>query len=229
MKSFEQAKKLAESIIKIFNFLGKKESAIITDMNQPLGRTIGNIIEVKECYDILSQKYEESNNNDLLKDIMQITMKLGEKMLFLGGITDNKEEAQRLIIDSINSGKALQYFEKNIKEKKGDITTLHKHKYNYCEEIRSETDGYIQEIDAFNFVIATMLLDGGRKKIEDSIDYHCGIEFFKKYNSFVNKNDIIATIYYNNKENINHIKNLCSSSIKIAKNKQADINYILYE
>ncbi len=227
MKSLEQARELANSIIKTVDLLGKKAEVLITDMNQPLGRTIGNLLEVKECYEILSSKYDD--NNPLTKDIMEITVRLAEKMLLLSGKVKDKKDAKVLIIDSINSGKALEYFKKNVELQGGDIQKIYNTGYRYKYELKAEREGYIEEIDAFNFGTAAMLLGAGRKKLDDIIDPYCGIEFFKKYNCKVKKNETIANIYYNNEENIESAINLCKCGIKISGTTLPEKSYIIEE
>lgn len=227
MKKIDDAKELAKSIINTVKLLGKKCCAIITDMNAPLGKTIGNLIEMRECYEILSNRYDE--NNPLTKDLIEITTKLAEKMLLFANKIESPEDAKSLVIDSINSGKALEYFEKNIRLQGGDIRELNNFNYKYEYEIKSQKDGYIEEIDALKYGVAAMILGAGRKKVDDTIDYNCGIEFFKKYNCQVRKDETIAKIYYNNKENIDEAINLCLFGIKISESKLPNKKYILEE
>ncbi|OHD07125.1 MAG: thymidine phosphorylase [Spirochaetes bacterium GWC1_27_15] len=234
MKNFTDAKKLAESIVNTGNKLGKKVIALITDMSTPLGFAIGNYLEVKECVNILqycnlNNDYQIPENFRLSSDLIYLSIEIVANMLIMAKIASNFDEAKKIIANKLNTREAYNLFLKNIELQGGDTNYITNDilKANYIEDIRATEDGYIENIDAYKFGLASMYVGAGRKIITDSIDYSCGIELTKKIGDKIVKDEIVAKIYYNNKENLQNSKNLCYDGIEISNEKIHSKNIVL--
>jgi len=196
MKKPEDARKLAEAMVSIGRMTGKKMSAFITGMDQPLGFAVGNALEVREAIDTLCGKGPE--------DFTKLCMTLGTEMVRLGGITADKAEAEKLLKDAIDSGAALKQLERFVEAQGGDPEVIrHPERLKIAEttlDVRAESDGYVAGIECSEVGVSSLLLGGGRMKKEDEIDLSVGLILKKKCGDEVHKGDVLATIYYNGEE-----------------------------
>jgi len=213
MKTLEEAEKLAKGLVNVSKLYGKKAGAAITDMNQPLGRSAGNAIEIIESLNALSGDI----SNDLLEVVTTlagIIFKITEK----GSFEEGKEKAENIIL----SGKALNRFCEWI-EYLGGTTKLSLGKRRAL--VKSDKEGYITEIDgeALGFLIIEM--GGGRKKAGEKIDHSVGLRFFKKTGNYVKKGEVIGEIIYNQGDESVFI-NRFLSAFKIEENKPESIALI---
>ncbi len=190
MKTLEDSVALAESLVKTGNQLGKRIVAVISDMNTPLGRKVGNFLEVEEAVECL-----KGNCPD---DLYRLTLKLTAWMLVLGGIRDNVDEALKLCEEKIKDGSAFNKFLENVEYQHGDtevILDLSKGpKAKYKKALLAERSGYI-DIDAFKVGLATVTLGAGRSKKEDKVLPAVGVEFLKVKGDSVNSGDEICFVY----------------------------------
>ncbi len=192
MKNRKDAEALACSMTAVVKGFGKQCVSLITSMDQPLGRYVGNSLEVVESIECL-----KGNGPD---DLMEITFALAREMLHMGGKVEDGDTAQKLLEDKIASGTALELFQKMVELQGGnpevvdDYSILSAAKNN--EEIKAESSGYLAEINAYEVGIAALMLGGGRRKKEDSINSGVGVIFEKKVGDRVEKGEILATIYY---------------------------------
>lgn len=224
MKDLDSAKLLSHSIVNTANKLNKKVTSVISNMDEPLGYTIGNMCEVNECIDILKNCKLDNNGNisedfTLSKDAILVTLRLSTEMVILSGIESSYQKAQKMITDALNSGRAYELFLQNIALQGGKVGSLKENGTKFVKNIFAKEDGFISEINAYSFGIASMLLGCGRKKVEDSVDHKAGIIFNKKSGMSVKEGDIIATLHYNNCEDIGSVEKLCWDAIKITKEK----------
>lgn len=192
MHTVSQARKLAQTMIAIGKKLGKDTKAMITGMDQPLGNTIGNALEVKEAIETIKGKGPE--------DFTELVMVAGEIMLVQAKIAKDKNEARKLLENAISSGKAFSQFKKMVSYQGGDIrqiedTSLLIHS-KYKTALKAEKDGYIKLIHSMKLGILSMELGGGRKKKEDKINYGVGLKLNVKKGDKVKKGDIICTVYH---------------------------------
>lgn len=190
MKNIENARALSKSLIDTVSNLGKSACAIITNMETPLGCAIGNFLEVREAIDSL--------NNHGPKDVMTITMALAKKMLLLGKVAKNENEAFLMAQDALASGKALEYFYNNVALQGGDVEKL-KSDYKtrfapYKKIIKASNSAYIN-FNAYKMGLASVSIGAGRAKKEDPIDYDAGIVLTKRTGDKVNAGDPILTLY----------------------------------
>ncbi len=193
MKNEEEATKLAKLMVQIGKNCGKNMTAILTNMDEPLGLAIGNSIEVIEAIETL-----KGNGPKDFKDLCYI---FSAHLLIDAKIAKTEKEALKMVDDSIKSGKALDTFKKFIKAQGGnplvadDYNLFKKSKYEF--KIFAKNDGYVSKIDALSIGNASCLLGAGREKLTDSVDHSVGIILSKKVGDKVLKDDLIATIYSN--------------------------------
>ncbi|HNZ27861.1 MAG TPA: thymidine phosphorylase [Spirochaetota bacterium] len=226
MKDLESAKNLALSIRDTGRKLGIEVASVITKMDEPLGRSVGNFIEVKEVADILKNGYADY----LLSDEMEIVFKLSEKMLLLGGVANNEDEARKMALSSLNDGKAYEYFLKNIESQGGNIKSIeYPLKYRYTGDIKASKEGYIKTLDAYKIGVASVVIGCGRNRVEDSIDNQAGIGIFRKVGDRTNKGDTILEIYCNDAESIEEAVKYCENAIEICDKPVVKSKSVLME
>lgn len=210
MKTDEEAENLARALVSIGKNVGMNCMAVISDMNQPLGRMIGNALEIQESIDILKGKGPE--------DITELVLALGSRMAVLGGKAQTIEEGREKLIEVMNNGAALEKFRQMIEAQGGngavvdDPTLMPQAKYKI--ELPAQTSGYISNMTADELGIASMLLGGGRQSKEDKIDYAVGLELHKKVGDKVEAGESILTIHSND-EDVDKIKELLYNNIEI--------------
>ena len=195
MHTIEDAKKLANAMINIGKKLGKNTKAMITDMNQPLGNTIGNALEVKEAI--------ETVKGNGPKDFTELVLTAGEIMLVQGKIAKNKNEARAMLEDAINSGKAFEKLKKMVEYQGGNVKQIEDPdllpQAKFKTQMKSQKEGYIDNIHSMNLGILSMKLGGGREKKEDNINYAVGLEMKVKKGDKIKKDDILSTVYHDKK------------------------------
>ncbi|WP_412031283.1 thymidine phosphorylase [Metamycoplasma buccale] len=190
MKNIDEAKQLGKLMIAIGKKLNKQIAVEITNMEQPLGKAIGNKIEVLEAMDTLK------GNGP--KDFTEIIYSSGSTLLMLANKAGSEVEAKKMIDEVIKNGKAYKKFLEWIEAQHGDVNLLEnknwfnpKNKY----EIKAKISGYLKIKSAIDFGIVAMKLGAGRAKKEDTIDYEAGIYLNKISNDYVNKGDTLFTLY----------------------------------
>lgn len=198
MKGESDAIQLAKEMVEIGKSAGRKMTAVITNMDEPLGMAVGNILEVKEAIDTL-----KGNGPD---DFVELIETLASHMLILGGAAKDFDEGLMRIRESIQSGKALDKFKQFVAAQGGDTKYIdHPELFEQAdiiEEIRSEQDGFVGSIDAQEMGICSLILGGGRETKESVIDPTVGLVFSKKVADPVKKGDVLATIYGNDEEKV---------------------------
>ena len=202
MKKKEDAMALATAMVNIGQLAGRKTTAIITDMDQPLGFAVGNALEVKEAIDTLQGKGPE--------DFTLLCYTLGAHMLVAGEIASDTETATQMIKEAVESGKALEKFVEFIKAQGGNPTQVYHPellpKANIEIPVYAVTEGYVKKIVCDEVGICSLLLGGGREKKDSEIDLSVGLVLHKKVGDYVSKDTPIATIYGNSYEKINLAK-----------------------
>lgn len=212
MKTLDEAKKLAETMVEIGKMAGRETKAIITDMNQPLGRNVGNALEIKEVISFLLSD-ETTLNSDEIKDLKDVVFEIAAYMVKMAGCGDDIEENKARIMETITSKKAYDKFIKLVKAQGGhiyevymdwigmnlDMPVLHD-SVKFMKEVHAQKDGYVVSIDSKKIGEALVCLGGGRKKKEDEIDLAVGFEFNKKVGDKVRKGETILKVLYNDKE-----------------------------
>lgn len=217
MQDYKKAKELAVSLVSTAKMLGIKAVAVMSNMNWPLGRAVGNGIEMEQSIRILKGEH-------IADDFEELLYLLSGYMIYLGKRANSVEEGIDLAIKSVKSGRALEKLREMIKWQMGDIrvcdnpaTFLPKGKI--VSHIRADRDGYIYHLDAKLVGIASVALGVGRMKAEDDVDLSAGIWFDKKYGDFVRKGDVISTIYGSDIKKVNDCKKIIMNSIRIGRKK----------
>lgn len=192
MKSAEDAELLAEKMVAIGKRCGRRVTAIISDMDTPLGKNIGNALEVAEATELLK--------GDGPKDLREICIELASEMASSAlGIT--KDEAKVRVVESLDSGKAYAKFLEWIEAQGGDtkvaLDTSLLPKAAYTLDVRAREDGYISKVNAEALGTVALNLGAGRRTKEDVIDPAAGIILKKKTGDKIEKGDVIATLFTN--------------------------------
>lgn len=215
MKNVTQANALGSSLKRVGELLGLNISIALTNMDEPLGNSVGNYIEVLEAVDILR------GNVDNNKNLIELSLTISSLMIILSNNSITFEEAYKLSMSKIKNGEALNYFLKNVKLQGGDMCYVEKNKLviKYRKIIKATSSGYIQELNAYKIGLASMLIGAGRKNLNSIIDNNCGVYIFKKIGQKITNGEPILELLYNNSQNINESINLCKEAIKIT-NKQ---------
>lgn len=223
MKTKEEAETLASLMKQIGTLAGKETICIITSMEEPLGYSIGNILEVIEAIEALQGKMRE--------DVKEVVFSLGSYILKLAGKGDTIEENKKKIEDCIASNLAYEKFLQLVEKQGGDVSyckNIEKwRKANYEIPILTQKEGYIQQIQAEQIGKASCLLGAGRIQKEDSIDLQAGIILHHKVGEYVKQNEKIATLYTNRKETLEEAKKIVKEAMTITNLPVKKQNMIL--
>lgn len=196
MKTIEDSELLAHAMVKIGNNVGRNTMAIISDMSQPLGRAIGNGLEVKEAIETLKGEGPE--------DLTELVLTLGSQMVVLAKKAETLDEAREKLLEVIHNGKALEKFKVFLENQGGDgsvvddVTKLPQAQYTF--EVKAETSGYVSHIVADEIGVASMLLGAGRATKDDIIDLAVGLVLNKKVGDKVEAGESLVTIYANQED-----------------------------
>ncbi|MFQ8706042.1 MAG: pyrimidine-nucleoside phosphorylase [Thomasclavelia sp.] len=191
MRTKEEAKKLAYTMIEIGQHLGKDTRAAISDMNQPLGNAIGNSLEVIEAINTLKGKGP--------KDLLDLCLETGSHMLVQAKRCQNEIEALQLLKQVIADGSALNKLKKMVNYQHGDVDIIDNPKLfkqaKIILPVKVNKEGYIKDLEAKTLGMISMKLGGGRLTKEDTIDHSAGIILNKKIGDYCNSEDILAYLY----------------------------------
>lgn len=198
MKREEDAFALAEEMVKIGKNAGRKTIAVISDMDQPLGRAVGNALEVKEAIATL--------NGEGPEDFRELVMVLGSQMLLAGGKAETVEQAREMLARAIADQSALKKMAQFVEAQGGDAKAV-----SYPEilpaasmvvPVCADTDGYIAQIACEDIGICSLLLGGGRETKESSIDLSVGIVLEKKKGDYVKAGEVLGYLHANEEKRL---------------------------
>jgi len=222
MKTVEDSVKLAETMVKLGENAGRRTSALITDMDVPLGKNIGNSLEVIEAINTLSGKGPEDLTNE--------AMHLAANMLELAGEGDEETclaKAKAVIED----GTALLKLKDMVRAQGGDVSVIDDinnfRKAAYSHDIKADTDGYIAHMDTEGCGIASMMLGAGRETLDSKINMAAGIIIEKKTGDYVKNGDVLATLFADDENLFAKAEEKYRSSIKFSE-KVVKRNPLLY-
>ena len=188
MKTVKEARELAQTMVDLGKAVGRKTVAVITDMSQPLGRAIGNRLEILEAIEILQGKGRE--------DISYFICELAQIMLSLADVEKTVEEVRQ----HLENGQALAKFEEMVAAQGGDLEDLYRPvNVAHVVDIPAQETGVISALPAMDFGLYAMRLGAGRAVKTDALDYETGIVFEKKVGNPVQKGEIVAKVYTNGK------------------------------
>lgn len=215
MKDLKDAEALALSLVETGKELGKKVCCVITDMDEPLGFAVGNLLEVEEVIDCLKGKGPA--------DVMEVTFYLASHMLLMAGICTTLEQANQLCKKQISSGAAWDKFVENVSFQGGDISFLKDITgwpvSHYSVPIKSSSSGFIQSIDSHRIGFAACLLGAGRAQKEDSIDPCAGIIIKKKKGDSIVRGEDLVFLYAGSKEQVKAAEKILYEAFLIGENE----------
>lgn len=193
MKTDEESFALARKMVEIGTDMGRKTVAVVSRMDQPLGDTIGNAIEIKEAIATL-QGHGPA-------DLLEVCLELGAEMVVLGGKAQDTATARALLLEGIRSGAALEKLRQMVRAQGGDATMVDEPERlpgaSLQAELRAEQDGWVAGLDALAIGHIAMLLGAGRETKDSPIDLGAGIRLHAKLGSPVQKGSLLATLYAN--------------------------------
>ncbi|EGT3615715.1 pyrimidine-nucleoside phosphorylase [Clostridium perfringens] len=196
MKTPEAARELATEMVDIGKHVGRNTVAIISDMDQPLGFAIGNALEVKEAIETL--------RGNGPKDLLELCLTLGSNMVVLAGAAKDTDEARKMLMETITSGKAIEKLKEFVTAQGGDASVIDDisnfHNAKYVIPVKATKSGVVSKIHAENIGLVAMELGAGRATKESIIDLAVGIVLEKKRGDKVNEGDIIAYIHADDEE-----------------------------
>ena len=199
-----KALQLAVCMKRIGDLSGKETKCIVTDMNQPMGRAVGNALEIIEVIEVLK------GNQEMTIDEKFTVTELGANMLVLAKKVNTIEEGKKKIIENLKNGKGFEKFVDLVKKQGGDISYLEDtskfEKAKYIEPIIAEKDGTVRILNANTVGKLACYLGAGRIKKEDAINPRVGFIFEKKVGDKVKKGDILGYIHSDDKEKTEYVK-----------------------
>ena len=217
MKNKANAEKLAKQMIKIGELAKKEVKCVLTKMDEPLGYSVGNSLEVIEAIKFLK--------GDMPQDLKEVVLELGTYMLKLAGKGDNIEENKTMMLKNIENGKAYSKFKEMVQNQGGNIEYLENtdmfEKSKYIIPVKAEESGYVRELNAEEIGKLSCFLGAGRVRKEDEINQNAGIILNKKVGDEVKALDILAYICTDDEEKIDEAKNRILQIYKIGKNQIA--------
>jgi pyrimidine-nucleoside phosphorylase len=218
MKREEDSVRLAELMVETGERMGKKVVALITDMNQPLGRVAGHSSEVAECIEVLSGGGPG--------DLLALSLELAAWMFFLGDRTKSVEDGRRLAEAMIASGQAKEKFKQGIRLQGGDERIVDNPQLlpqaRSHALVSSPASGFVTVINCEQLGTALATLGGGREKKEDAIDHAVGLEFHKRIGDRVENGEPLATIHYNSGAKLAEGQSLIAASYGIGEARPSE-------
>ncbi len=223
MKKREDAFLLAGEMVRLGRNAGRNTMAVVSDMDQPLGNAIGNILEVKEA--IATLKGEGP------ADFTELCLSLGSLMLTAGGVAANEEEARSKLLKVIENGSALDKLAEFVRAQGGDDAPVYEpelfEKASLSEAIVSSEYGYVQKIICDEAGMASLLLGGGRETKESVIDLTVGILLKKKVGDAVSPGQELAVLYANDPDKLKAARERLQRAYQIGREKPAESSVII--
>ncbi|MGD0907336.1 MAG: thymidine phosphorylase [Candidatus Acidiferrales bacterium] len=215
MKKIEDAANLAELLVETGKRMGKSVVALITDMNQPLGRKAGNAMEVVESIEVLS------GNGPV--DLRELCLALSAWMFLLGERVKTLDEGKRVAADMIASGQAREKFREIVGLQGGDVGVVDDpHRLAHARQtldVTSASPGYVSSIQCEQLGMACVVLGGGREKKEDKIDPAVGLEFHKRIGEAVERGEPLCTLHYNAEVRLAEARGLVETAYRVELEK----------
>jgi pyrimidine-nucleoside phosphorylase len=229
MQKESDAKNLAVALVKTGNAFGVKTEAVISDMNQPLGKFVGNALEVFECVKILRGEIDEQ-----MAPTLELSIELAARMLVLCGIEETVQSSKFKVQSSLVSGAALEKFQSNIELQNGDPNICDKPEIllekGLCTvPIKAKTTGFITKINTTAIGKAVSEMGGGRIKIADKIDFAVGFECLKKLGEKIEVGETLGVIFCRNETQANLIGQKLSDAYQFSDEKTSEKFHLIKE
>lgn len=198
MQTMEEAMALAHAMVNIGQALGRRITAVISNMNQPLGQAVGNALELKEAIATL--------HGNGPADFLEHCLIIASQMLLLADRAPTAQEARQFLLRELDSGRAWRKFRDWIVGQGGDVAYTNDSSLLpqavFIEPLPSSRSGYVAGLDAMEVGLAAALLGGGRARKEDPIDHAVGVVLAKKIGDYVKKGEPLLTIHANDEQKL---------------------------
>lgn len=212
LKELAEAENLADLMIDIGRKAGRKMVAVISDMSQPLGRAVGNALEVEEAVQVLKGGGPE--------DLRQLCLELAGEMIRIGGRAESFEEGKETARQVLSDGRALEKFRQMVRRQGGDDRIVEEPERmgssRYSRDVLAERDGFIAEMAAQEIGRASQHLGAGRLRKEDEIDFTAGIRMHVRIGDFVKEGDVLATLYGADSRRLEEAEIIMEAAIRIS-------------
>jgi thymidine phosphorylase len=212
MKTLERATELAQVLVQIGNDAGVKTSALLTDMSTPLGRKVGNSLEVEESIEVLAGGGPA--------DVVAITVELAKEMLAHSGL-DGVDP-----LENLKNGKAMDKWRQMISAQGGDpAAELPKAKHSHT--VFAESSGYLSKLDALSVGIASWRLGAGRERKEDAVQFGAGVELHAQLGDKLEKGQPLMTLFTDTPEKFERAQAALIDSVEYSENRPAERKFVL--
>lgn len=212
IKDLEQAKQLARSMTRVGRSMKRRCVALVTDMNQPLGDTVGTALEIKEAISLLKGEGPE--------DMKELVLKLGMEIVRLAGVAGSTLSAKQTVQRHLTDGSALEKFKELVRAQGGDSTFIdHPEKFPQAKHIRklpAPKRGYVHTISAAMIARGVHLLGGGKENPADKIDYAVGVSEIKKVGTQVKQGEPLMMIHYNDEAKLEQALEYFKNAYRLA-------------
>jgi len=211
MKTEADSRRLAESLVSIGNASGVKTEAIITRMDAPLGRAVGNALEVVECLEVLKGHGPQ--------DLIDVSVDLAARMLVLGRVADDIADAEQQVRRAIASGAALERFRRIIDNQSGDPKVVDDYarlpQAPHRDNVSANRDGYLVRLDAELIGRASVILGAGRDRVDEPVDPAVGITLHGKPGDTLRAGDLVAELHYRDRARLESARQLVTAAVTI--------------
>ncbi len=215
LADLDSCRTLGKTLVDVSCRMGRRATAILTDMNAPLGHKVGNALEIDESIDVL-------RGGDG-SDMMEPTFVLAAEMVFLAGAAEDREEARRKVEDALASGRALEVFRKMIEAHGGESNVLDDRsllpRSRFRRVVKARSGGFVQAIGARAIGLASTRLGAGRERAEDAVSPGAGIEILRKRGDEVAAADPIAVMHADEEERLDAAENDVAAAWRIGPEK----------
>lgn len=212
LKDLAEAENMADLIIDIGRKAGRKVVAVISDMSQPLGRAVGNALEVEEAVQVLKGGGPE--------DLRQLCLELAGEMIWIGGRAESFEEGKETARQVLSDGRALEKFRQMVRRQGGDDRIIEEPERmgssRYSRDVLAGRTGFIAETDTREIGRASQHLGAGRLRKEDEIDFTAGIRMHVRIGDFVKEGDVLATLYGADSRRLEEAEIIMEAAIRIS-------------
>lgn len=222
MKSMEGALQLASRMVEIGTLMGRDVRALVTEMGLPLGRAVGNALEVREAVQTLRGEGPE--------DLLDLCVELGSRLLVMGSLAHSLEEGREKIRAAVKDGSGLKKLEAMVEAQGGSISSLHNLEIAPgIHDLKSSEVGWLAEMDALSIGLAAMRLGAGRETKDDQIDLSVGLEILKKPGERVFHGDPLIRIYYSKEEGLQEVIDELQTALSFSSTEVGTVPLILAE
>lgn len=213
MKTLDEALELARAMVEIGARVGRQTVALITDMDQPLGRTVGNALEVAEAVECLKGQGP--------LDVAELCLALGSHMVHLAGKAETPEQAREILQEILDDGRALQKLREFVQNQEGDARFIDEPGFLPSAResiiVAAPESGYVSAIQAEQVGIAAMTMGAGRETKDSGIDLAVGIRLNKKVGERTEKGEPLATLFVNDLDKGNRAREIILKSYTISR------------